>query len=79
MDEHLEIASWGRTYQDATRGEVVDSGRDRVTNVYSPAVEGADAGAKDGAGDDIDEEVAEDIEAVDRVLGRDALDDLKRS
>lgn len=49
----------GSTYHDATLGKVVDGDGQRVADVEGPVVEGAAAAAKDGAGDNVDHEMAE--------------------
>ena len=67
----------GSAYHDATLGKVVDGDGERVADVEGPVVEGADAAAKDGAGNDVDHEMTEEIEAVDRGLSGQLLEDLQ--
>ena len=56
-----------KTYHDATLREIVDGDAEGVAHATGPVVEGAGTRTKDGAGDDVDHEVAKEIESVDRV------------
>ena len=59
-----------KTYHDAALREIVDGDAERVAHAACPLIQRTGTRTKDGAGNDVDHQVAKKIEGVDRVHER---------